>query len=76
MKIQIFGTGCAKCNKLTELTKQAADDLCIDYELEKVTDMLKFADYGVMITPAMAVDGQVRVSGRLPAIDELKEMLS
>jgi small redox-active disulfide protein 2 len=74
-KIQILGTGCAKCNKLTEAAKAAADALGLDYELEKVTDMMRFADFGVMITPAMAVDGEVKVSGRVPSVDELKTLL-
>jgi len=73
--IQILGTGCAKCNKLADATKAAADELGLDYKLEKVTDMLRFADFGVMVTPAMAVDGAVKVSGRVPSQDELKKML-
>jgi small redox-active disulfide protein 2 len=73
--IQILGTGCAKCNNLSEATKKAADELGLDYRLEKVTDMMRFADFGVMITPAMAVDGEVKVSGRVPSVDELKKML-
>jgi small redox-active disulfide protein 2 len=74
--IQILGTGCAKCNKLAEATKTAADDLGLDYEMEKVTDMMRFADFGVMVTPAMAVDGEVKVSGRVPSVEELKTMLT
>ena len=73
--IQILGTGCAKCNRLADAAEQAARDLGLDYELEKVTDMLRFADFGVMITPALAVDGEVKVSGRVPDQDELKRML-
>ena len=73
--IQIFGTGCAKCNNLSEVTKKAADELGLVYKLEKITDMMRFADFGVMITPAMAVDGEVKVSGRVPSLDELKGML-
>ena len=73
--IQIFGTGCAKCNNLSDVAKKAADELGLDYKLEKVTDMMRFADFGVMITPAMAVDGEVKVSGRVPSLDELKGML-
>ena len=66
MKIQILGTGCAKCNRLAEATRHAADALGLNYEIEKVTDIGRFADFGVMVTPAMAVDGQVKVSGRVP----------
>lgn len=73
--IQILGTGCSKCNKLAEATKQAAEAIGMEYKLEKVTDMMRFADFGVMITPAMAVDGDVKVSGRVPSLDELKKML-
>jgi small redox-active disulfide protein 2 len=76
MKIQILGTGCAKCNKLAEATREAAEAIGLDYEMEKITDMLRFADFGVMITPAMAVDGKVKVSGRVPDLEELKTLLS
>lgn len=75
-KIQILGTGCAKCNKLAESAKQAADALGLDYEMEKITDMMRFADFGVMITPALAVDGVLKVSGRVPDQAELKAILS
>ncbi|MGE9291652.1 MAG: thioredoxin family protein [Puniceicoccales bacterium] len=73
--IQILGTGCAKCNKLSEATKAAADELELEYEFEKITDMMRFADFGVMVTPAMAVDGKVKVSGKVPSVEELKSML-
>jgi len=74
-KIQILGTGCAKCVKLTKAATTAADELGIPYELEKVTDLLKFADFGVMVTPALVVDGKVLVSGKVPKHDELLELL-
>lgn len=73
--IQILGTGCAKCNKLAEASKAAADELGLDYEIEKITDMMRFADFGVMMTPALAVDGDVKVAGKVPAHEELKTML-
>ncbi len=75
MKIQILGTGCAKCNNLTFATKAAADRLGLDYELEKVTDFLRFADFGVMITPALVVDGKVKVTGKIPSDAELEKLL-
>jgi small redox-active disulfide protein 2 len=75
MIIQILGAGCAKCNRLYDATQQAADALGIDYELEKVTDMMRFADFNVMVTPAMAVDGEVKVAGKVPSIETLKEIL-
>ena len=74
-KIQILGTGCAKCNKLTESAETAAKEMNLDYELEKITDMMRFADFGVMITPALAVDGDVKVSARVPDKEEMKELL-
>jgi small redox-active disulfide protein 2 len=76
MKIQILGTGCAKCNNLADAAMQAANELGLEYEIEKVTDMMRFADFGVMITPALAVDGEVKVSGRVPDIEELKRLLA
>jgi small redox-active disulfide protein 2 len=76
MKIQILGSGCAKCRQLTAIAEQAARDMGIQYELEKVTDIKRYADFGVMFTPALVVDGAVRSSGRVPSLDEVKELLS
>jgi small redox-active disulfide protein 2 len=75
MKIQILGTGCAKCNQLTAATQAAADRLGLDYELEKITDFLRFADFGVMITPALVVDGKLKVAGKVPSDAELEKWL-
>lgn len=75
MKIHILGTGCAKCDQLTAATRAAADKLGLDYELEKVTDFLRFADFGVMITPALVVDGKLKVAGKVPSDAELEKML-
>jgi len=74
-KIQILGTGCAKCNNLTEITKTAAEQLGQPYEIEKVTDMMRFAEFGVMITPALVVDGVVKSSGKVPTVEEAKALL-
>lgn len=74
-KFHILGTGCAKCETLTKATIAAADELGIEYELEKVTDFLRFADYGVMVTPALVVDGKVVVSGKTSTKAELVELL-
>jgi small redox-active disulfide protein 2 len=73
--IQILGTGCARCNRLAEVTEQAANELGLDYRLEKITDMVRFAEFGVMLTPAMAVDGQVKVAGKVPSKEQLKKLL-
>jgi small redox-active disulfide protein 2 len=76
MKIQILGSGCAKCRALTAVTEQAAQDMGLTYELEKITDVKQFADFGVMFTPALAIDGTVKLSGKVPSLDETKKLLS
>ena len=76
MKIHILGSGCAKCHALTAVAQQAAHDLGLTYELEKVTDVKRFAEFGVMFTPALVVDGAVKVSGKVPSLDEAKKLLS
>lgn len=75
-KIQVLGTGCPKCKKLAENTEAAAKDLGIEYEIEKVTDINKIMEFGVMMTPALAVDGQVKVVGKVPNMDEIKSYIS
>ena len=75
-KIQILGTGCPKCKKLAEAAEQAALALGIEFELEKVTDLNDIMSFGVMMTPALAVDGVVKASGKVPSPEELKEILS
>jgi small redox-active disulfide protein 2 len=76
MKIQILGSGCAKCRALADVSEQAARDMGLTYELEKITDVKRFVDFGVMFTPALVVDGAVKVSGKVPSLDEAKELLS
>lgn len=75
MKIQILGTGCPKCRKLSEEAENAALELGLEYEIVKVTDLNEIMSFGVMLTPAMAVDGVVKVSGKVPSKAELKDML-
>ena len=76
MKIQILGTGCAKCEKLAQMADSAAKELGIEYELIKVKDINEIMAFGVMMTPALAVDGTVKVAGRVPTVDEIKKMLA
>jgi small redox-active disulfide protein 2 len=76
MKIQILGSGCAKCRNLTAVAEQAAHDLGLEYELEKVTDVKRYPDFGVMFTPALVVDGVVKLSGKVPSLDEAKNLLT
>ncbi len=75
MFIQILGTGCAKCNKLAETAESAAKALGAEYTMEKVTDLNKIAAFGVMMTPALVVDGTVKTVGKVPSVDEIKKML-
>lgn len=75
-KLQILGMGCPKCNKLQEMTEQAAQELGIEYAIEKVSALEEIMKFRVMMTPALAVDGVVKVYGRVPSLDELKQMIS
>lgn len=75
MLIQVLGTGCPKCLKLAESAQQAASELGVDFLLEKVTDINAILGFGVMLTPALVVDGAVKFCGRVPPIDELKQIL-
>jgi len=75
-KVQILGTGCPKCKKLAETADAAAKDLGIEYELEKVTDLNEIMKFGVMMTPALAVDGEVKILGKVPSMDEIKKILA
>ena len=74
-KIQVLGAGCPKCKKLAENAEAAAKELGIEYELEKVTDINDIMKFGVMMTPALAVDGQVKIIGKVLSPDEIKGML-
>jgi len=74
-KIEILGTGCPKCKKLEEETRVAAYELGLKCQIEKVTDIQKITAYGVMITPALVVDGVVKVSGKVPSVNDIKNML-
>ena len=71
----ILGTGCAKCNTLAQFTEQAAKELGLEYQLEKVTDLKQIMALGVMMTPALAVNGNVKVVGKVPSVGALKTIL-
>jgi small redox-active disulfide protein 2 len=75
MKIQILGTGCAKCMKLTENAEKAAKEKGLDFQIEKVTDINKIMDFGVMITPSLAIDGEVKSVGKVLSVEEIKKLL-
>ena len=74
-KIQILGIGCPKCQKLTENAEIAARDLGIEYEIEKVTDINDIMNFGVMMTPALVMDGVMKVVGKVVSVDEIKELI-
>lgn len=75
MKLEILGTGCAKCTKLEELTRKAASELGIDAEITKVKEVKDIMNYGVMITPALVVDGEVVAAGKVPTVEEIKTLI-
>lgn len=76
MKLTIFGSGCAKCNLLTQHAEEAARELGAAYELQKVTDMNQIIDAGVMRTPALAVNDRIVIEGKVPSANELKQYLA
>jgi small redox-active disulfide protein 2 len=75
-KLQILGSGCAKCTALAANTEAAAKELGVAYELEKVTDLQRIMAFGVMTTPALVVDGNVKVVGKVPSPKEIKPFLA
>jgi len=76
IKLQVVGTGCTKCQQLAESAKPAADALGIEYTIEKVTDINEIMKFGVMMTPALAVDGEVKIVGKVPEPGTIKDMLA
>jgi small redox-active disulfide protein 2 len=75
MIIKILGTGCSKCKKLEENVKEAVSELGIEATVEKVLDIKDIMAYGVMSTPALVVDEQVKVMGRVPSVEDIKKYL-
>ena len=76
MEIKILGTGCARCKSLEKVTSKAVDELNLDATVTKVEDIQKIMEYAVMRTPALVIDEQVVLSGQLPKVAELKELLT
>lgn len=74
-KIQVLGTGCPKCKKLAENAETAAREMGIACSLEKVTSINDIMKFGVMLTPALAVDGVVKVAGKVPGVEDIKTLL-
>jgi len=71
-----LGTGCAKCKTLEKLTREAVDETGIDADIQKVEDIFKIMQYGVMSTPALVINPKVVLSGRLPSVSDLREIIS
>jgi small redox-active disulfide protein 2 len=75
MTIQILGTGCAKCKTLTSNAAQAVQELGLDTVIEKVTDIQDIMKFQILMTPGLVINGQVKAAGRIPAVEEIKQML-
>ena len=75
-QLLVLGTGCAKCNQLYAATEQAAKELGIPYEINKVTDLKQIMALQVMVTPALVVNGNLKVAGRVPSVEEIKKLLA
>lgn len=75
MKIQILGTGCARCKTLTANAEQAVRDLGLRTEVEKVTDIRDIMKFQILMTPGLVIDGKVKTAGRIPSPEEIKQML-
>ncbi len=75
MQILVIGPGCSRCKTLAQMTEQAVKELGVTAEINKVTDLKQIMALGVMMTPALAVDGTLKVAGRLPSLEEIKKLL-
>ena len=75
MKIQILGTGCPKCKQVEVNAREAVKNLGINAVIEKVTDIDQIIDFGITVTPALAVDGDVKFSGKIPSVEEIEKLL-
>jgi small redox-active disulfide protein 2 len=75
-KIQILGTGCTKCALLSETAENAAKALDLEYTVEKVTNLKDIATFGVMFTPALVVDGVVKIAGKVPSLEDTKKLIA
>ena len=76
MKLQVLGTGSPKCKKLAANAEEAAKELGLAVEIEKVTDIDKIIDFGVMSTPSLAIDGKIVVVGKVPSVEDIKKLLA
>jgi len=75
-EVKVLGPGCPKCEKLLSAAKQAVSELGLDCTVEKVSDIGQITKYGIMITPALVVDGEVKFSGKVPSVEDLKKIIA
>ena len=75
MQLLVIGPGCERCKTLAQFTEQAVKELGINAEINKVTDLKQIMALGVMMTPALAVNGTVKLAGRVPSVEEIKKLL-
>ncbi len=75
MEIKVLGPGCAKCNKTEKIIRKTVDELNLNVQIEKISDMLKISEYGVMATPAVVVNGEVKIVGKVPKKNDIKSWL-
>ena len=74
-KVQVLGTGCPKCKQMAKIVEIAAENAGIEIELEKVTELAKIMSFGVMMTPALVIDGVVKIVGKVPTVEEVVKLL-
>ena len=75
MKIEILGTGCPKCKATEKVVRQVVDELGSEVEIVKIEDLQEIVNRGVMMTPAVIIDGEVKIVGHVPSADEIKKLL-
>lgn len=75
-KVQVLGPGCPKCIKMAEVTQKAINEMELDCTFEKVTDIMEITNAGVLMTPALVVDGEVKIVGKVPSLKEIKIILT
>lgn len=75
MKIEVFGPGCSKCQQVEKVAQDALAELNVTAEVEKVKDIMKIVEAGIMLTPGLRINGKIKCSGRIPKIDEVKKWI-
>lgn len=75
MKIEVCGPGCPRCQETLRRVMKASEELGMDAKVEHVHDFVKMAEYGIMMTPAIVIDGEIKISGKIPEMDEIKAIL-